>query len=96
MKNVRTVEMEELSKEQIEAARLRRSRDRLLYYHHSRYSIWCLHRSSVCQHQCWKHLCSKPESACREIASLNLESVELPENHPFAVKKRVSPPIPPL
>ncbi|KAK9903560.1 hypothetical protein WJX75_008961 [Coccomyxa subellipsoidea] len=53
MKNVRTVQIEELSKEQIEAARLRRRRD-------------------------------------RDVGSLDLENVELPENHPFAVKKQVS------
>ncbi|CAL8465378.1 g4914 [Coccomyxa elongata] len=53
MKNVRTVQIEELSKEQIEAARMRRRKD-------------------------------------RDIGSLDLENVELPENHPFAIKKQVS------
>ena len=28
--------------------------------------------------------------ACREITSVKLDEVDLPDNHPFAVKKRVS------
>ncbi|CAL5222148.1 g4471 [Coccomyxa viridis] len=53
MKNVRTVQYEELSDDQIKAARMRRSRD-------------------------------------RDFTKVDLEKVELPANHPFAMKKQVS------
>lgn len=55
MKGMKTVQYEELSPEQIEAARRRRRQE-----------------------------------IAREGGSLDLDAIELPENHPFAVKKNVS------
>lgn len=53
MKHVNTMQMEELSDDQIKAARARRSKE-------------------------------------RDTPRLDLDQVELPDNHPFAVKKKVS------
>ncbi len=115
MKHVNTVDMEQLSDDQIAAARARRMKERCTYALHlhvtrqlhvllllmyvSRYRFTiagllahCLGPSMLIVSH--KFICTKNMYEfwfnCRDTARFDIEKMDLPENHPFAVAKQVS------
>ncbi len=117
MKHVNTVDMEQLSDDQIAAARARRMKERYNFASHlhltrqlhvllllhimlvSRYRFTiagllahCLGSSLLLVSQ--RFVCTRNMYGfwyiCRDTARFDIEKMDLPENHPFAVAKKVS------
>jgi hypothetical protein len=78
LRNINMVPVEELSEEAIATARARRSRERWVRRTSTRHSTNL--------HQPTNQLCAPHRSA---YLKMDLDEVELPENHPWAVKKPV-------
>lgn len=93
------MQYEELSDEAIQAARRRRQREverRAWGVPGGRSGAsllagWEAARRRVCARPAVLTRLYRCRCCCRDMAPLDLESIELPENHPFAVRKSLAP-----